>query len=217
MAPPSPGRAESRDRPGIRVQLQPGGRGGAAAYPERCNPPLASGGAARPGPAVGKASPRDPWAPRPGGRGPRPRLLATRWPCGAGNSGGGGGGLPVRSCLARQKLASVSLALAERGTQTFRTSSISPGWDAASLPAPRGPESGPALPPLGSGAREPEAQSSAQPSSFPSRLGVSSLQGSRSPAPEGQTKLRLSNGGGGGVCADTQSLPYLAIGRGEGS
>lgn len=74
---------------------------------------------------------------------------------------------------------------------------------------------GPALPPLGSGAREPEVQSSSQPSSSPSRLRVSSLQGSRSPAPEGQTKLRLSNGEEGG--ADTQSLPYLAIGKGEGS
>lgn len=37
-----------------------GGRGGAAACPERCNPPLASGGAAQAGRAVGKASPRDP-------------------------------------------------------------------------------------------------------------------------------------------------------------
>lgn len=73
--------------------------------------------------------------------------------------GVGVGGLPVRSCLARQKLASVSPALSERGTQTFRTSSHHPRLG-RSLPT-RAPESGivnvgPALPPLGSGAREPE-------------------------------------------------------------
>lgn len=69
---------------------------------------------------------------------------------------------------------------------------------------------GPALPPLGSGAREPEVQSSSQPSSSPSRLRVSSLQGSRSPAPEGQTKLRLSNGEEGG-CRYT--IPALSRDR----
>lgn len=90
-----------------------------------------------------------------------------------------GVGVPVRSCLAPQKLASTSQAFAERGAQTFRTSSISSGWDAASPPAPGMGSLGPALPPLGLGAREPEAQSSAQPSSSPRVSGSS-----RSKVPE---------------------------------
>lgn len=49
MAPPSPGRAESRDRPGIRVQLQPGGGEG---------PPLTPNAATRPWPR--EARPRRP-------------------------------------------------------------------------------------------------------------------------------------------------------------
>lgn len=47
-----------------------GGRGGAAARPARCHPPLGAGGAAQPGRAQSEASPQDPRAPRPG-RGPR--------------------------------------------------------------------------------------------------------------------------------------------------
>lgn len=53
---------------------------------------------------------------------------------------GVGVGVLVRSCVAPQKLASTSQALAEHGAQTFLTSSISPGWNAASAPAPQSPE-----------------------------------------------------------------------------
>lgn len=66
VAPQIPGRAASGDRPGIRVQLQPGGGEG---------PPLTQHAATLPWlprRAPGKASPRDPWAPRPGGGGRTP-------------------------------------------------------------------------------------------------------------------------------------------------
>lgn len=66
-------------------------------------------------------------------------------------------------------------------------------------PGVRNRDPGPALLPLGSGAREPEAQSSAQPSSFPLRLRVSSLPGFRSPAPEGQTQTSFESWGRRGV------------------
>lgn len=88
-------------------------------------------------------------------------------------------------------------ALAESCTQTFRSSSISVGGEAASLPAPQSPESGARAPLSLRWAGAPANRrlrprlSLALP---PSRLGVSSLQGSRSPAPEGQTKLGLSDG-----------------------
>lgn len=126
-------------------------------------------------------------------------------------------GVPVLSCLAPRKLASTSAALAERGTQTFRSSSIPPGWDAASLPASPSPESG---------ARAPHSLRWAR---APANLGLSpglslALPPRASGSPRSKVsevlrpkdkQLRLSNGGGGG--ADTQSLPYLAIGKGEGS
>lgn len=119
-----------------------GGRGGAAADPARCNPPPAARGAARPGWALGEASPRDPRAPCPGGGGRAP-----------GSWRQGGQAEPgVSACVCVCVGGSLSVAawprgsspppraLAERGTQTFRTSSISPGEEAASLPArPRAP------------------------------------------------------------------------------
>lgn len=130
-------------------------------------------------------------------------------------SEGGGWGVPVLSCLAPRKLACTS------GTCRARHPNFSyelhhPRWG-GSLPT-RAPEPGigspgPALPPLGPGAREPD-----------SVLGSAQLfplapQGLLAPGfPKScarQTKLRLSDGEEGG--ADTQSLPYLAIGKGEGS
>lgn len=80
VAPPSPGRVESWDRPGIRVQLQPGGGEG---------PPLTLHAAtrpwrreARPSLAESRAGPvpRTPGLSAWGVGGGAPRLLATRWP-----------------------------------------------------------------------------------------------------------------------------------------
>lgn len=110
-------------------------------------------------------------------------------------------GVPVRCCLAPRKLAASSGTCRARHPNFLHELHLPRrgGSLPTRAPEPRIRSPGPSLPPLGSGACEPEAQSSAQPSSSPSRLGVSSLQVSRSPAPEGQTKLRLSDGGGGGV------------------
>lgn len=137
VAPPSPGRAASGDRLGIRVQLQPGGGEG---------PPLTQHAATLPWPREARACPAGlrarpvPGTPRPlrpGGAGRAP----GSWR-GGGRAEPGERGVLVRSCLAPQKLASTSQALAERGTQTFRTSSISPGFEAAFPPAPLSPEWG---------------------------------------------------------------------------
>lgn len=53
MAPRSPGRAKSRDRPGIRVQLQPGGGEG---------PPRTLQATTRPWPREARPYPAGPWA-----------------------------------------------------------------------------------------------------------------------------------------------------------
>ena len=166
------------------------GRGGAAAYPARCNPPLASPGAGLPRRAPGTASPPDPAALRPGGAGRAP----GSWR-GGGRAEPGERGLLVRSCLAPQKLASTSQALAERGTQTFR--SISPGFEAAFPPAPLSPEWGSRSPHFVRWTRAPAnlrlspRLSLALPPLAPQGL---LAPGSRSLAPEGHSKLQLSNG-----------------------
>lgn len=91
MAPRSRGRAESGDRPRIRVQLQPGGgegppltrRAATLPWPREARPCLAGSGQGQSLGALGCP----PWE-----RGPRPRLLEKRWPSPAGSERGGGGG-----------------------------------------------------------------------------------------------------------------------------
>lgn len=141
VAPPSPGRAESGDRPGLRVQLRPGGGEGL---------PLARCAAARPWPREGR---RGAAKPRPGqSRLPGP-LSSQPWGRGLPSHPGGGGGAdpgvrseagdaPVRWRPAARKLAFTFRALAECGAQTFRSISISPSWEAASLPTPQNLEPG---------------------------------------------------------------------------
>lgn len=142
MAPPSPGRAESGDRPGIRVQLQPGGGEG---------PPLTLHAATRPG-----RGRRGPAGLGPGrGQSPRPlgSLSRGRGPRPGSWRQGGRAEPGVSVCVGSLSVAAwprgsspPPRALAERGTQTFCTNSISPGEEAASLPAPQSPESGARVP-----------------------------------------------------------------------
>lgn len=62
-----------------------GGRGGAAAYPARGYPPPGRGRRGPAWPGLGPDRSPGPLGSPPGGRGPHPRLLATRWPRGVGS------------------------------------------------------------------------------------------------------------------------------------
>lgn len=116
MAPRSPGREESRDRLGIRVQLQPGGGEG---------PPLTLNAATRPWPREARPGLAGPWA-KPVLRTPGFPALGggDRAPCswqpgGRAEPGVVEGGLPVHSCLARQKLAFISRHLPSAAPKLF--------------------------------------------------------------------------------------------------
>lgn len=182
-------------------------------------PPLTQHAATLPWPREAQACPAGlrarqvPGTPRPlrpGGAGRAP----GSWR-GGGRAGPGGGSLSA-AVWPRRSSPPLLRHLLSAAPKLFRTSSISPGFEAAS--PPRAPEPG-------WGSRNPHFVRWAR---APANLRLSprlslALPPCASGSPRswfpkscarGHSKLRLSNGDGEGGGADTQSLPYLAIGKG---